>query len=143
MTTTIRTYSQLRRYDTIEERFRYLSLKGLVGDETFGADRYINQLFYTSRQWRDIRHHVLLRDGGCDLGIEGFQIHSRANIHHMNPMTVEHIRDGDSSILDPEVLITCSDLTHKAIHYGDESILPHNPVERKAGDTNLWGTVRR
>lgn len=135
----IRSYSELRRYETLEERFHYLSLRAAVGASTFGFDRYINQQFYTSRQWRDIRHEVILRDNSCDLGIEGFEIHRRPVIHHMNPMRVEDITEGDSSILDPEFLITCSHDTHNAIHYGDESLLPRGPVERKPGDTLLWG----
>jgi hypothetical protein len=138
MTTRIRTYRELRRLESFEERFRYLVLHGTVGDSTFGFDRYINQQFYTSRQWRDVRHHVITRDNGCDLGIEGYEIHSRLLIHHMNPMTAAHISEGDSSILDPEYLITTTHQTHNAIHYGDERLLPRQLVERRAGDTKLW-----
>lgn len=133
-----RSYRELRSYDTLEERFEYLALRGEVGEATFGFDRYVNQQFYTSRQWRDVRHEVITRDGGCDLGVPGFEIHRRPIIHHMNPMRLEHIRDGDQSILDPEFLITCSHQTHNAIHYGDSNLLPKTPTERKPGDTTLW-----
>jgi hypothetical protein len=134
----IRTYSELRRLDTLEDRFRYLSLRGEVGDITFGFDRYINQRFYTSREWRNIRSFIIARDEGCDLGVEGYDIHDRPYIHHMNPMTVRDIVEGDPSILDPEFLITVTHRTHNGIHYGDESSLPQQLVERKPGDTKLW-----
>lgn len=133
-----RSYSELRRLDTIEERFEYLSLQAAVGAPTFGSERYINQRFYQSKQWRDIRHEVISRDNGCDLGIEGFEIHVRPTIHHMNPMAIQHIVEGDPSILDPEFLITCSDQTHRGIHYGDADLLPYVPVGRAPGDTKLW-----
>ena len=138
MTTRIRTYRELRRFETFEERFKYLVLHGTVGESTFGFDRYINQQFYTSRQWRQVRHYVIARDEGCDLGVPGYEIHDRLYIHHMNPMTVAHISDGDSAILDPEYLITTSHQTHNAIHYGDERLLPRQLVERRPGDTKLW-----
>lgn len=138
----IRTYSELRRLDTFEERFEYLSLKGMVGESTFGFDRYINQQFYTSKQWRDVRQAVIARDVGCDLGVEGYEIFAKILIHHINPMTVEDIAHGDSSILDPEFLITTTHNTHNAIHYGDASLLPKPLVERRPGDTRLWHTRR-
>lgn len=138
MSTTIRTYSELIRLSTLEQRFKYLALRGGVGDSTFGFDRYINQQFYRSRQWRDVREFVIVRDNGCDLGVEGYQIHDRLVIHHMNPMQVEDIADGDPSILDPEFLITTTHQTHNAIHYGDERLLPRPFVSRKRGDTTLW-----
>ena len=138
MTTRIRTYRELRRLETFEERFKYLVLHGTVGESTFGFDRYINQQFYTSRQWRQVRYHVIARDEGCDLGVPGYEIHDRLYIHHMNPMTVAHISDGDAAILDPEYLITTSHQTHNAIHYGDERLLPRQLVERRPGDTKLW-----
>lgn len=122
----------------MESRFLYLKLNGFPGDKTFGFDRWINQAFYRSAQWRRIRHHVIARDLGCDLGVEGFEIHSNLYIHHLNPMTVEDIRDGDESILDPEFLITTTLRTHNAIHYGDERQLPHLVRERTPGDTRLW-----
>jgi len=133
-----RSYSELRNIRSFEDRFRYLALRGRVGDPTFGFDRYINQMFYTSRQWRQVRHHVIARDEGCDLGIEGYEIHVKPIIHHMNPMTVDDIVQGDESILDPEFLITTSHQTHNAIHYGDERQLPRLFVERRPGDTKLW-----
>lgn len=134
----IRTYSELRRLETIEERFKYLALNGRVGDATFGFDRWINQQFYTSRQWRLVRPHVIARDLGCDLGIKGYEIHQGTYIHHLNPMTVEDIVRGDESIFDPEFLITTTHQTHNAIHYGDERQIRGVLVERRPGDTKLW-----
>lgn len=134
----IRKYSELRRIDDFEERYRYLALRGGVGVATFGYDRYINQQFYTSRQWRQMRHHVIARDLGCDLGIEGYEIHSGLIVHHMNPMDAADISHGDESILDPEFLITTTHRTHNAIHYGDEKLLPKIHVPRSRGDTRLW-----
>lgn len=136
--TLIRSYSELRRLESLEDRFRYLALKGRVGETTFGFDRYMNQMFYTSREWRRIRHQVILRDNGCDLGIEGYEIHKGLYIHHLNPMTVANIRNGDPEILDPEFLITTTGPTHNAIHYGDERLLPRTLVPRVPGDTKLW-----
>lgn len=133
-----RSYSELRRIDGLEARFNYLKLRASVGEATFGFDRWINQQFYRSPQWLHIRQHVIARDLGCDLGVEGYEIHSRLYIHHMNPMTVEEIRSGDPSILDPEFLITTTHQTHNAIHYGDERLLPRVLVERRPGDTKLW-----
>jgi len=134
----VRTYSELRRLETLEERFGYLSLRGRVGDTTFGFDRYVNQQFYTSREWRQIRNDIIVRDNGCDLGVEGYDIHDRIYIHHMNPMKLSEIVDGDSRILDPEYLISVTHRTHNAIHYGDESQLLRPFVERRPGDTKLW-----
>jgi len=134
----IRSYRELRRLHTFKERYRYLSLSGEVGVATFGFDRWINQQFYTSTQWRQIRDHVIVRDEGCDLGIEGFEIHSRILIHHMNPITPDAIIQGDESILDPEFLITTTHQTHNAIHYGDEQLLAKPFVPRRPGDTKLW-----
>lgn len=135
---TIRTYSELLRRDTLEERFEYLALGGRVGQETFGFDRYLNQQFYTSRQWRQVRNHVIARDIGRDLAVDGHEIHERIYIHHMNPMTVEDIVSGDPRILDPEFLISVTHRTHNAIHYGDRGLLPKALVERSPGDTMLW-----
>lgn len=134
----IRKYSELRRIDDFEERYQYLALRGGVGVSTFGYDRYINQQFYTSRQWRQLRHHVIARDLGCDLGIDGYEIHSGLIVHHMNPMIADDISNGASSILDPEFLITTTHRTHNAIHYGDEKLLPKIHVPRTRGDTRLW-----
>lgn len=136
--TVIRTYSQLSRIDDLEERFNYLSLSGKVGEATFGWDRWMNQQFYTSREWRQLRHHIIARDAACDMGQEGFEIPGRIYIHHMNPMTVKDIAVGDPSILDPEFLISVSNRTHNAIHYGDSSQLPKPIVARQPGDTKLW-----
>ena len=134
----IRTYSELSRLQSLEERFDYLSLKGQVGESTFGFDRYINQNFYKSKEWRDIRHHVIARDEGMDLGVPGFEIFDRPIIHHMNPMTVKDIVHATENILNPEYLITTTHDTHNAIHYGDKSLLPRILVERRPGDTRLW-----
>lgn len=133
-----RSYSELQKLHTFEERFRYLSLRGLVGESTFGFDRWINQEFYHSREWRDIRHHVIARDLGCDLGIEGYEIHANLHVHHMNPMSASHISSGEEAILDPDFLITTSQRTHNAIHYGDERLLPRPLEPRRSGDTKLW-----
>lgn len=134
----IRTYRELRRLDTFEDRFAYLKLKGNVGRETFGFDRYLNQRFYTSREWRDIRKYVIARDMGCDLGVEGYEIHDKILIHHMNPIESEDIVHGNQDILDPEYLITTTHLTHNAIHYGGDGTAPHQHSERTPGDTQLW-----
>lgn len=133
-----RSYTELSRLPTFSERFRYLSLQGRVGESTFGFDRWINQEFYRSREWRHMRQFVIARDLGCDLGMEGYDIHSGLYIHHMNPMTVQDITHGEEEILDPEFLITTSHNTHNAIHYGDESLLPKVYVPRRFGDTKLW-----
>lgn len=143
MTTVLRTYRELKRRNTFEERFEYLALRGSVGTTTFGFDRYINQRFYGSRQWQDARQAVIVRDLGRDLGVEGYDIHAQILIHHMNPITAADIQEGDESILDPEFLITTTHQTHNAIHYGDSSLLPRPMVERTPGDTRLWGAVRR
>jgi hypothetical protein len=134
----LRTFSELDELETFLERFRYLALNGRVGAQTFGADRWLNQDFYQSRQWRQIRNHVITRDEGCDLAMPGYEIHSRLYIHHMNPMTADDIVDGNEAILDPEFLITTTHQTHNAIHYGDERQLPRLFVPRRAGDTKLW-----
>lgn len=134
----IRSYSEFRRLATFEQRFKYLQLRGFVGKDTFGFDRYINQKFYRSAQWRQVRWDVIHRDGACDLGIAGRDIHRGLYIHHMNPMTVDDISSGDERILDPEFLITVTHTTHNAIHYGTEESLPRQFVERRPGDTKLW-----
>lgn len=133
-----RSYSELRRIDTFEERFEYLKLRGQVGASTFGFDRYINQKFYTSVEWRQTRDRVIARDLGMDLAVEGYEIFDRIIIHHMNPMTVGDIESGHRSTLDPEFLITTTHRTHNAIHYGDASLLVKPLVERRRGDTKLW-----
>lgn len=133
-----RSYSELRRLGTFEERFEYLSLDGVVGKATFGFDRWINQEFYRSREWKDVRSEVIVRDNGCDLGILGHEIAQGLVVHHMNPLTPEDVESGESWILDPRYLITTTHRTHNAIHYGDASLLPGPLVERQAGDTLLW-----
>lgn len=133
-----RTYHELSQYESFEDRFHYLQLKGSVGRSTFGYDRYLNQRFYTSKQWRDVRNHVIARDLGLDLGCEGYEIYDKIIIHHMNPIVADDIRHNNEDILDPEFLITTTHDTHNAIHYGDESLLRRPLVERHRGDTKLW-----
>ena len=138
MITRNRTYSELIQLKTFEERFDYLVLQGVVGHETFGFDRWINQQFYTSRQWRNLRRDIIVRDESCDLGVKGYDIHSRLIVHHMNPLNQHDIVHGTSNALDPEYLICTTHDTHNAIHYGDKSLLstPYEP--RRPGDTKLW-----
>lgn len=135
---TIKTYSELIQFDTFEDRFRYLKMSGHIGEDTFGFDRYLNQIFYKSKEWKKIRDEVILRDLGCDLGLSGYEIYSKIIIHHMNPINPKQILNRDNIILDPEFLITTTQRTHNAIHYGDESILILRPTERTPGDTCLW-----
>lgn len=135
----IRRYSELRRLPSFEERFEYLALSGVVGRPTFGFERWVNQQFYTSRQWRDVRHHVIARDEGLDLGFPGHEIYDKIIVHHMNPMNPDDIHGDDESILDPEFLITTTLRTHNAIHFGDRSQIRQPMVERRPGDTQLWG----
>ena len=138
MTMKIRRYQDLRHLETFEERYDYLELRGVVGESTFGFDRWINQKFYTSSEWRWVRQQVIARDYGCDLGVAGYEIDTDLMIHHVNPLTPDDIQNGESWILDPEFLITTSKRTHNAIHYGDRSLLPQLAVERVPGDTMLW-----
>lgn len=134
----LRSHSELQRFETFAERYDYLRLRGTVGEETFGSDRYFNQKFYRSNEWKSIRHHVIIRDDGCDLGIPGREIRERIIIHHMNPMVVEDLIHGNEDILDPEFLISTTHRTHNAIHYGDETLLLQDPIIRTPGDTTLW-----
>ena len=134
----IKTYSELYKLTNFEERYNYLRLNGFVGKETFGFDRYINQVFYKSSKWRSIRDFVIVRDNGCDLGIEGQEIHGRIIIHHMNPITIQDITQQTEFLLDPEFLISTFHETHNAIHYGDTNLLIKEPVERKRNDTCPW-----
>jgi hypothetical protein len=136
--TKIRTYSKLSRLETFEERFQYLKLQGITGIATFGFDRWINQRFYKSREWRSVRNEIIIRDDSCDLGIPGYEIHFGLLVHHMNPLSLTDLEHGDEWIIDPNFLITTTLRTHNAIHYGNISLLPRNPVVRKAGDTTLW-----
>ena len=135
---TSKSYSELIKLETFEERFRYLALSGIVGDSTFGHERFLNQRFYTSTPWRSARNLVIARDEGRDLAIEGREIHSTLYIHHINPLTPEDLKFGRPCLTDPENLITVSHRTHNAIHYGDESQLERDPVERRPGDTKDW-----
>lgn len=134
----IRTYSELITLPTFEDRFNYLKLDGIVGQDTFGFDRYLNQIFYKSPEWKEIRDYVIVRDNGCDLGIEGREIHSRILIHHMNPISKEDILSRSRYLLDPEYLICTIKNTHDAIHYSDEKLLIKNPIERTRNDTCPW-----
>lgn len=134
----IRTYSELSKLQTFEERYAYLKLSGTVGKDTFGYDRYLNQIFYRSQEWKSIRDKVIIRDEGCDLGVDGYEIHGRIYIHHMNPIMLKDIENKTEFLLNPEYLITTTHSTHNAIHYGDESLLPLIPKERTANDTCPW-----
>lgn len=138
MNSKIRTYSELLELDTFEKRFEYLAIRGQVGCETFGFNRWINQRFYTSTQWRNLRQRIIVRDEGCDLAFPGREIHSRLIIHHMNPLVEDDIVHGTRNALDPEFLIATTHDTHNAIHFGDASLLakPYSP--RTPGDTKLW-----
>lgn len=133
-----KTYTELSRLDTFEDRFEYLRLQGDVGRSTFGFDRYINQQFYRSREWKLSRNLVITRDEGCDLGVPGYEIHGELLIHHINPIIVEDILHGEEWIFDPEYLITTTHNTHNAIHYSDASLLPKVVAARQPGDTKLW-----
>lgn len=134
----IRTYSELILLPTFEERFKYLKLNGSVGADTFGFDRYLNQQFYRSEEWKRIRGDVILRDNGCDLGVDGYQIFGRVLIHHLNPIRKEDIQNLSEFLMDPEYLICTTHRTHNALHYGDESLLTTSPVKRFKNDTCPW-----
>lgn len=133
-----RTYRDLRRLETFEERFDYLSLKGLPGHATFGHARWMNQNFYTSREWKTARRDAISRDNGCDLGVPGFEINAQITVHHIVPMTPEDIENSNPLMLSLDNLITTTHDTHNAIHYGDRSLLRLPPPERTRGDTKLW-----
>lgn len=134
----IRTYSELIQLKTFEERFEYLKLDGIIGRETFGFDRYLNQMFYTSIEWKKFRRDIILRDNGCDLAIPGLDIVGKIFIHHLNPITKEDILNRTEYLMNPEFVICSSKLTHDAIHYGDSDLLPKGPIERKRNDTCPW-----
>lgn len=134
----IRCYSDLKQIDSFKERYLYLKLHGKVGEETFGFDRWMNQSLYKSQKWRKTRREIIIRDNGCDLGVDGFELDNYIMVHHINPITLEDIEEERDVIFDPENLICCSSRTHKAIHFGDESLLPKEPIIRRAGDTCLW-----
>lgn len=133
-----RSYGELFHLKTFEERFEYLKLSGGVGRATFGFDRHINQQFYRSREWADVREHIIVRDNGCDLGIEGYEIHTEPLIHHMNPMVIEDILHKEEWILDPMFLILTTHTTHNNIHFGTKKPYPRVVVERMPSDTKLW-----
>lgn len=133
----IKTYSELIRLNSFEDRFNYLKLHGSVGADTFGFDRIFNQMFYQGSEWKRIREYVFLRDNGCDLGVSGYDIYDRYVIHHMNPISIEDLNSHSDYLLNPEYLITTTHNTHNAIHYG-ESNLSGNVVERKPNDTCPW-----
>jgi len=134
----IRTYSDLSRLNTFEDRYQYLKLNGSIGEETFGFDRFINQNFYKSPEWKTVRDFVIVRDNGCDLGVEGYEIRGKIFIHHMNPILPKDIETRSEFLLDPEYLISTTHPTHNAIHYGDESLLIQAPIERSKNDTCPW-----
>lgn len=134
----IKTYSELCKRETFKERFRYLALKGSVAEETFGFDRYLNQKFYRSSEWKRIREKIIVRDYGCDLGLYGYDIIDKIIVHHMNPIVPRDIYNLKEYIFDPEYLICVSHNTHNAIHYGDEDLLYEDPIERKPNDTCPW-----
>lgn len=134
----IRTYQELKTFSTFEERFKYLKLYGKVGQDTFGFDRIFNQMFYRSKEWKQLRNDIIVRDLGCDLGIEGREILNSPVIHHMNPISIDDIRNSTEFLLNPNYLITVTSNTHRAIHYGDESMLILDPIDRHPNDTCPW-----
>ena len=134
----IRTYSELITIPTFKERFEYLRLNGSVGEETFGFDRYLNQIFYRSQEWKSIRDYVIIRDNGCDLATEGYDIYGKILIHHLNPIDTVDIIQNSKYLLDPEYLITTTHNTHNAIHYGDANLLISEPIIRTKNDTCPW-----
>lgn len=133
-----RSYRELSRLTTFEERYDYLRLTGFVGESTFGFDRYLNQTLYRSRRWRMLRDAIIVRDEGCDLGLEGFEIFDQIVIHHLNPLSSEDIELGSDLVFNPNGLVCTSHRTHMAIHYGNNSLLPKPLVQRRPGDTTLW-----
>lgn len=134
----IRRYSELIKLPTFKERFEYLRLDGQVGESTFGFDRYANQKFYRSMEWKKIRNHIIMRDHGCDLGMDGYEIYGKILIHHMNPISLRDIDTASSFLLNPEYLICVTHDTHNAIHYGDEELLFCGITERSKNDTCPW-----
>lgn len=134
----IRTYHELIQLPSFRERYEYLRIGGLVGNDTFGFDRYLNQKFYHSPEWKQIRRDVIIRDEGRDLAMEGYEIQNGVYIHHMNPIGKDDLQNATELLLNPDYLVCVSFGTHQAIHYGDASLLPQLPVERRPGDTKLW-----
>lgn len=139
MKTMIRTYTELSKLKTFQERYKYLKLSGSVGEDTFGHDRWLNQIFYKSSEWKKIRDEIIIRDNGCDLGVEGYEINSEPiYIHHMNPLTKDDIVNLTDYLTNPEYLISCRFSTHNGIHYGKDLTLYTEPVERTKNDTCPW-----
>ena len=134
----IKTYSELISIPTYEERFEYLKLNGIVGKDTFGYDRYLNQAFYNSPEWKRFRRDMIIRDNGCDLACEGYEIRGRIILHHINPLTQEDLINRKEALFNPENIICVSHNTHNAIHYGDANLLITGPIERVANDTCPW-----
>lgn len=134
----IRTHSEMCSLNTFKERFYYLKLDGIVGEDTFGSKRYLNQILYKTKEWLMLRDKIIVRDNGCDLGVVGREIFGRIVVHHINPITIEDVLNRNPKVFDPNNLITCSDMTHKAIHYGDEQLLISEPIERSKYDTCPW-----
>lgn len=134
----IRTYSELSNLQTFKERFDYLKLNGKVGEDTFGHSRFLNQDFYSSPEWRRTRRNIIIRDNGCDMGLDGYSIQGRIYVHHINPITVDDILERRPCLFDPENLICVSSMTHEAITYGIEDMLPTDPVIRRPNDTCPW-----
>lgn len=134
----MRTYSELIQLPTFEERFEYLKLEGNVGEDTFGFDRWMNQIFYKAPEWKRVRDEVIIRDNGCDLAMDGYEIHGRILIHHMNPISVKDIELRTDLLLNPEYLISTMHRTHNAIHYGSIDLLPKGPIIRTPNDTCPW-----
>ena len=137
-TISIRTYSELITIPTFEERFEYLQLKGSVGKDTFGYDRYLNQVLYRSPEWKRLRNKIIIRDNGRDLACEGYDIHSKVLIHHLNPITVDDVLARSRKVFDPDNLVCVSHNTHNAIHYGDMDLLVTGPIIRTKNDTCPW-----
>ena len=134
----LRSYSELKRLRTFDERFEYLRIGSFVGDPTFGFERYMNQMLYNSSKWRRLRNEIIIRDNGCDLGVDGYEIPDKIIVHHMNPMTIDDLKELSDDVFNPEYLICVSHNTHNAIHYGDKNLLIRLPEERRPGDTCPW-----
>lgn len=133
-----KSYSELKKLRTIRERYEYCRIGGTIGEDTFGYERKLNQMLYTSRKWRDLRNQIILRDNGCDLGVAGYDVRDKIIIHHLNPITLKDVLEMSDCIFDPDNLICVSSRTHNAIHFGDENLLPPEPVERFPNDTCPW-----
>lgn len=134
----MKTYNKCIKLSTFDERFEYLQLKGLVGEETFGYTRYLNQILYRSPEWKQLRQHVIMRDNGCDLAMDGYEIFGKILVHHINPITLKDIEERNPKVYDMNNLITVSFMTHQAIHYGSKDLLLLDPVERKPNDQCPW-----